>query len=72
MKTKYPHYFDIAVTSYCQAICAGCQRNDIHGNKMPELVEAHMPLEKFCGKQKKDFDPLSQDNYITRYKQKNK
>ena len=47
MKTKYPHYFDIAVTSYCQAICAGCQRNDIYGNKVPELVEAHMPLEKF-------------------------
>lgn len=30
------------------------------------------PCVKFCGKQKKDFESLPQDNHITRYKQKNK
>jgi molybdenum cofactor biosynthesis enzyme MoaA len=40
--------FDISITSYCQAFCSGCQRNDPLGNKDKTLVEKHMPYENFC------------------------
>lgn len=40
--------FDISITSYCQAFCAGCQRNDISGNKNKDLIEEHMSYENFC------------------------
>jgi MoaA/NifB/PqqE/SkfB family radical SAM enzyme len=40
--------FDISITSYCQATCAGCQRNDRLGIKNSNLVEEHVSYEDFC------------------------
>lgn len=42
------HSFDIEITSYCQAFCTGCSRNDIFGNPDSLLVNQHMSYENFC------------------------
>ena len=59
MNHTYEHYdnqFDISITSYCQAFCAGCQRNIGSGIKNDQLVEEHMTYQKFC----KIMDQLDQ------------
>lgn len=42
------HAFDIEITSYCQAFCAGCQRNTINGEKREEHIDHHMAYDDFC------------------------
>lgn len=39
--------YDITITSYCQAYCAGCARNTMDGNKLDTLVESHIQLPAF-------------------------
>ena len=40
--------YDISITTYCQAFCAGCQRNDLDGNFLHQFEQNHMDFDLFC------------------------
>lgn len=42
------HAFDIEISSYCQAFCAGCQRNNDDNTPNPLHVNQHMNYDDFC------------------------
>jgi len=48
VRDKY-NSFDFCITSYCQASCAGCERNVPEGPKVDWLVPEHMKLDVFEG-----------------------
>lgn len=44
----YNHMFDIEISSYCQAFCSGCQRNNLDGELNEGFVQQHMGYQDYC------------------------
>lgn len=42
------HSFDFNITSYCQASCSGCARNEPDGEQVAWLTPKHMSVAKFA------------------------